>query len=161
MKKSIARRRKGWRPTSKIIARNKKARYEYKILEKFEAGIVLTGLEIKSIREGRVNLSGTFCRIQTMPSRQAGNEAWVLNMHIAKTQEPERSRKLLLHKGEIKSLIGKTQQKGLSLIPLSLYIKKGKAKLEIALARGKKLYDRREQIKKRDLRRQTERELKE
>lgn len=138
----------------KSIAQNKKAYHEYEILEKFEAGIVLTGLEIKSIRAGRVNLSGTFCRIQE-------NELWVLNMHIAKAKEPERSRKLLLHKNEIKSLIGKTQQKGLSLIPLSLYLKRGKAKLEIALARGKKIYDRRETIKKRDLKRQTERDIRE
>lgn len=138
----------------KIIARNKKAHLEYEILEKFEAGIVLTGREIKAIRANRVNLSGTFCRIQ-------GNEGWVLNMHIATVDEPERSRKLLLHKSEIQSLIGKTHQKGLSLIPLVLYIKKGKAKLEIALARGKKLHDHREVIKKRDIKRQMERELKE
>jgi len=136
------------------VAQNKKAHFEYEILEKFEAGIVLTGQEIKSIRAGRVNLSGTFCRIQK-------EETWILNMHIANTAEPERSRKLLLHKTEIQSLLGKTQQKGLALIPLSLYLKKGKAKLEIALARGKKLHDRREQIKERDINRQMERELKE
>src|SRR3990167_204396 len=136
------------------VAQNKKAHLEYEILEKFEAGIVLTGQEIKSIRHGRVNLSGTFCRIQK-------GELWILNMHIANTAEPERSRKLLLHKTEIQSLIGKTHQKGLSLIPLSLYLKKGKAKLEIALARGKKLHDHREVIKKRDIKRQMERELKE
>ncbi|OGD56344.1 SsrA-binding protein [Candidatus Berkelbacteria bacterium RBG_13_40_8] len=135
------------------IAQNKKAFQEYEILEKFEAGIVLTGQEIKAIRAHRVNLSGGFCRIQK-------DEAWILNMHIANVDEPERSRKLLMHKAEIKSLIGKTQQKGLSLVPLSLYIKKGKAKLEIALARGKKIYDHREELKKRDLNRQTERELK-
>jgi len=135
------------------IAQNKKAWHEYEILEKFEAGIVLTGQEIKAIRAHRVNLSGTFARIQ-------GNEAWILNMHIANVDEPERSRKLLMHKVEIQSLIGKTQQKGLALIPLSIYLKKGKAKVEIALARGKKLYDRRDELKKRDLERQTERELK-
>lgn len=137
-----------------IVSRNKKAHHEYEILERFEAGIVLTGQEIKSIRKGRINLSGGFCRIQN-------NEAWALNLHIAQVDEPERSRKLLLHKSQIQSLMGKTQQKGLTLIPLSLYLKKGKAKLEIALSRGKKIYDRREQIKKRDLKRQTERELKE
>ncbi len=136
------------------IAQNKKAFQEYEILEKFEVGLVLTGQEIKAIRNGRINLSGTFCRI-------SDNEAWVLNMHIANIDEPERSRKLLMHKAEIQSLIGKTQQKGLSLIPLTLYIKKGKAKLEIALARGKKIYDHREELKKRDLNRQVERELKE
>ena len=136
------------------IAQNKKAWHEYEILEKFEAGIVLTGQEIKAIRAHRVNLTGSFARIHN-------NEAWVLNMHIANVDEPERSRKLLMHKAEIQSLIGKTQQKGLSLIPLSLYLKKGKAKLQIALARGKKIYDRRDELKKRDLFRQTERELKE
>ncbi|MFA6492577.1 MAG: SsrA-binding protein SmpB [Patescibacteria group bacterium] len=138
----------------KIIAQNKKAYHEYEILEKFEAGLVLNGTEIKSIRNGRVNLSGTFCRIQN-------NELWVLNLHIASTLEPERTRKLLVHKSEIKSLIGKTQQKGLTLIPLSLYIKKGKAKLEIALVRGKKIHDQRETIKKRDTKRQVQRELSE
>lgn len=138
----------------KPIAQNKKAWHEYEILQRFEAGLELKGAEIKSIREGRISLNGTFCRIQN-------NEAFVLNMHIAKAEEPERSRKLLLHKNEIKTLLGKTQQKGLSLVPLSLYLKKGKAKLEIALVRGKKIYDRREQIKKRDIKRQTDRDVKE
>ena len=138
----------------KSIAFNRRALHEYEILEKFEAGLVLTGEEIKAIRNHRVSLAGAFCRIQN-------DEAWVLNMHIANTKEPERSRKLLLHKNEIQSLIGKTQQKGLALIALSLYIKKNHAKLEIALARGKKLYDHREELKKRDINRQTERELKE
>jgi len=138
----------------KTIAQNKKAYHEYEFLEKFEAGIALKGPEIKSIREGRVNLSGTFCRIQN-------DEAFVLNMHIAKADEPERTRKLLLHRSEIKSLIGKTQQKGLTLIPISLYLKNGKAKLEIALSRGKKIYDHRETLKKRDSKRQAQRDLKE
>jgi SsrA-binding protein len=138
----------------KQIAFNRRVLAEYKILEKFEAGIVLTGEEIKAIRQNRANLAGAFCRIQN-------NEAWVLNMHISNTKDPERTRKLLLHKNEIQSLIGKTQQKGLSLIALSLYFKKNHAKLEIALVRGKKLYDRREELRKRDISRQTERELKE
>lgn len=137
----------------KPIAYNRRALHDYQILEKFEAGIVLTGEEIKAIRAHRINLAGAFCRIQN-------NEAWVLNMHIATAKDPERSRKLLLHKKEIQSLIGKAQQKGLSLIALALYIKKNHAKLEIALARGKKLHDRREEIKRRDIYRQTERELK-
>lgn len=135
------------------LAENKKAWHEYEILDKFEAGLVLTGEEIKAIRAHRANLNGTFCRV-------IGTEAWLLNMHISLVKDPERSRKLLLHKKEITSLIGKTQEKGLSLIPLSLYITRGKAKLEVALAKGKKLYDRREEIKKRDLNRQTEREIK-
>jgi len=138
----------------KPIAFNRRALHDYHILEKFEAGIVLSGEEIKAIRDHRANLAGAFCRIQN-------NEAWVLNLHIANTKEPERTRKLLLHKNEIQSLIGKTQQKGLSLIALSLYIKKNHAKLELALARGKKLHDRREELRKRDISRQTERELKE
>ena len=136
------------------IAQNKKAWHEYEILEKFEAGIVLTGQEIKAIRAHHINLNGSFARIQN-------NEAWTLNIHISNVDEPERSRKLLMHKAEIQSLLGKTRQKGLSLIPLSIYLKKGKAKVEIGLARGKKLYDRRDEIKKRDLNRQTERELRE
>lgn len=152
--KSIAPRRKSRGPTLQAVGQNKKAYHEYEILEKFEAGIVLQGQEIKSIRNGRISLNGTFCRVQN-------NEAFILNMHIANIDEPERTRKLLLHKNEIRSLIGKTQQKGLTLVPLSIYIKKGKAKLEIALVRGKKIYDHRETIKKKDLRRQTERELKE
>lgn len=134
------------------LAENKKAWHEYDILEKFEAGIVLNGQEIKAIRDHRANLTGTFCRI-------SNNEAWLLNMHVANTSEPERSRKLLLHKKELISLQNKIQQ-GLTLIPLSLYLKKGKAKLEVALARGKKIYDRRDELKKRDLNRQTEREIK-
>lgn len=135
------------------LAENKKAWYEYDILEKFEAGLVLTGEEIKAIRAHRANLNGTFCRI-------SGSEAWLLNMHISLVKEPERSRKLLLHKKEITSLVGKTQEKGLSLVPLSLYLKRGKAKIEVALAKGKKLYDRRDELKKKDLDRQTEREIK-
>jgi SsrA-binding protein len=138
----------------KIVAQNKKAHLEYELSDHFEAGLVLTGAEIKAIRANRVNLDGTFCRVM-------GREAWVLNMHIATVKEPERSRKLLLHKAEIQSLIGQTQQKNYTLIPTKLYIKKGKAKLEIALGRGKKLYDRREDIKKKDLTRQTARELSE
>lgn len=136
------------------LAQNKKARMLYEIEETFEAGLVLTGEEIKAIRGHRANLDGTFARIQN-------NEAWVLNMHIANTKEPERSRKLLLHKSEIQSLIGKTQQKNYTLVPLKLYLKKGKAKLEIAIARGKKLYDHRDELKKRDIHRQIERDLKE
>jgi SsrA-binding protein len=136
----------------KPITQNKLANVEYEVLDKIEAGLVLTGEEIKAIRAHRVNLNGTFCRI-------SHNEAWVLNMHISNTLEPERSRKLLLHKSQIQSLMGKAQQKGLSLIPLALYIKKGHAKLEIALARGKKIYDRRDELKKRDLNRTASREL--
>lgn len=131
------------------LAENKKAWHEYEFLDKFEAGIVLTGQEIKAIRDHRANLNGTFCRV-------TNGEAWILNMHVSNTYDPERSRKLLLHKSQLISLQTKMQQ-GLTLIPLSLYLKKGKAKVEVALARGKKLYDQREVIKKRDLDRQTAR----
>jgi SsrA-binding protein len=131
------------------IAQNKKAHLEYEILEKFEAGIVLSGEEIKAIRAHRVNLNGTFCHVQK-------GEVYVLNMHISETKEPERTRKLLMHKSEIRTLIGKTDQKGFSIIPLSIYLKKGKAKLEIALARGKKLYDHRDDLRNRDIKRQAE-----
>lgn len=134
------------------LAENKKAWHEYEILEKLEAGLVLTGSEIKAIRDHRANLNGTFCRI-------TNGEGWLLNMHIANTPEPERSRKLLLHKAQIISLQNKIQQ-GLTIVPLSLYLKKGKAKLEVALARGKKIHDRRASIKKRDMDRQLTREIK-
>lgn len=147
--------------TGMAIAQNKKAYMEYEILDRFEAGLVLTGREIKAIRAGRINLTGTFCRVQNLPRGKAGNEVYVLNMHISTVDEPERSRKLLLHKSQIKELYGKTQQKGFALVPLALYLKKGKAKLEIGLARGKKLYDHREQLKKKDLNRQAARDLKE
>lgn len=133
------------------LAENKKAWHEYEILEKFEAGLVLRGQEIKAIRARRANLNGTFCRI-------TNNEAWILNMHVSNTVEPERSRKLLMHKSQLISLQTKVQQ-GLTLIPLSLYLKKGHAKLEVGLARGKKLYDHRTDLKKRDLDRQARREL--
>ena len=136
------------------LAQNKKAYQEYEILDRFEAGLVLTGQEIKAIRGGRANLNGTFCRVQN-------GEIYVLNMHISNADEPERSRKLLMKKGEILSLATKTAQQKLVIVPLSLYLKKGKAKLEIALGRGKKLYDHRDDLKKKDLNRQTERELKE
>ena len=143
------------------IAQNKKAYIEYEMLDRYEAGIELTGQEIKAIRSGRINLNGTFCRIQNSSKKLNGGEAWVLNMHIANVADPERSRKLLLHKSQILELQGKTEQKGFSIIPLSLYLKKGKAKLEIALARGKKIYDHRDDIKKKDLNRQAARDLKE
>lgn len=134
------------------IAQNKKAHLEYEILEKFETGIVLEGQEIKAIRAGKVNLNGTYCRVQN-------GELWVLNLHIGNVDEPEKSRKLLMHKIEIQRLATKTEQKGLAIVALSIYLKKGKAKLEIALVRGKKIYDHREQLKKKDIQRQKQREM--
>lgn len=137
----------------KIIATNKKATHDYFILEKYEAGIVLKGTEIKSIRQGKVNLRDSFARI-------VKGEIFLMNMHISPythgnvfNHDPLRDRKLLLHKKEIARLAGKVAQKGLALVPLSLYFKNSRVKVELALVKGKKLYDKREDIKKRDLQR--------
>jgi len=128
----------------KVFARNKKALHEYAILEKREAGIALTGKEVRAIRENRVNLEGSFAKF-------LGDELWLLNSHIGVVEEPERRRKLLLKKSELKHLMGKTQEKNLTLIPLSLYLKNNLIKVELGLGRGLKKYDKREKIKKRDL----------
>lgn len=132
----------------KIIQKNKKAFFNYEILETYEAGIVLKGTEVKSIRNGNVSINESYARIHN-------NEVFIYNMDISRygasnvfNHEPKRPRKLLLKRSEIKRLLGKTIEKGLTLIPLSLYFKNGIAKLEIGLARGKKLYDKREAIKK-------------
>jgi len=135
------------------LSQNKKACFDYEIIEKFETGIVLNGSEIKAIRAGKANLTGTFCRIYN-------GEVVVLNMHIEGVEDPERSRKLLMHKNEILNLQNKLDQKGLNLIPLSLYLKRGYAKLEVGLAKSKKNYDRREELKKRDIERQKEKDIK-
>jgi SsrA-binding protein len=145
----------------KIIATNRKARHDYFIEETYEAGIVLTGTEIKSIRQGKINLKESFARIE-------GGEVIVFQMHISPYEQgnrynvdPVRPRKLLLHKHEIRKLIGYTTQKGLTLIPISVYInEKGIAKMELALARGKKLYDKREDVAKRDSQRRMQQEIK-
>ncbi|MGI6747655.1 MAG: SsrA-binding protein SmpB [Anaerovoracaceae bacterium] len=145
----------------KVLANNKKARHDYFIEEVYEAGIVLTGTEIKSIRQGRLNIKESFAKIE-------GNEVILYGMHISPYEqgnrfnvEPLRPRKLLLHKQEIRKLIGYTTQKGLTLVPLSVYInEKGLAKIEIAVARGKKLYDKREDIAKRDSERRMRQEMK-
>lgn len=142
------------------IAVNRRARHEYAIEETFEAGIVLTGTEIKSIRAHRVNLAEAYARIE-------GGEAWLIGAHIAPyaegnrwNHEPTRTRKLLLHRGQIAELIGLTQQKGLTIVPLSLYIRKGMAKVELGVARGKKAHDKRRTIAERDMRRDLQREAK-
>ena len=134
--------------------KNKKAYFDYFIIEEIEAGIVLTGTEIKSVRGNHVQLKDSFVRIKD-------NEAYVLNMNISKykeanqfNHEEDRTRKLLLHKKEIKKLKEKTQVEGMSIIPLKIYIKDDHAKLLIGLVKGKKLYDKRETIKKRDLERE-------
>jgi SsrA-binding protein len=143
----------------KQVQYNRRARHEYFIDETFDAGLALVGTEVKSIRAGKVNLQDSFCKIQN-------GEIWVHGMHIAPFEhgthwnvEPVRPRKLLLHRREIDHLRIKMEQKGLALIPLALYFQHGYAKLEIGLARGKKLYDKREDMAKRDANREIDRAL--
>jgi len=143
----------------KVVASNRKARHEFFILETLEAGIALHGSEIKSIRAGQISLAEAFVRID-------GNEAWLEDAHIApyeqasiNNHEPRRPRKLLLHGREIHRLWNTVRQKGVTIIPLSVYLKNGKAKVEIAIAKGKKLYDKRAEIAKRDSQREIERHL--
>lgn len=134
----------------KIIANNKKARHEYFLEEIIEAGIVLKGTEVKSIRQGKVSVKEAFCHIEN-------GELFIDNMHISPYKEgnqfnvdPIRRRKLLVHKKQIHKLIGQTKEKGYTIVPVQIYLSKGKVKVEIALAKGKKLYDKRESIAKRD-----------
>jgi SsrA-binding protein len=145
----------------KIIAQNKKARHDYFIEQTMEAGIVLSGTEVKSIRQGKVNLKDCYASIRD-------GEILVNGMHISPyeqgnifNKDPLRDRKLLLHKSEINRLIGYTKQKGMSLVPIQLYFKRGRVKLELGIARGKKLYDKREDIAERDAKREIDRKLKE
>ena len=145
----------------KTVAVNRRARHEYAVEETLEAGIALTGTEIKSIRAGRVNLAEAYARIER-------GEAWLIGAHIAtyeqgnrNNHEPTRTRKLLLHRDQIAELVGRTQAKGFTLVPLRLYIRNGMAKLEIGVARGKKAYDKRRTIAERDARRELERSTKE
>jgi SsrA-binding protein len=135
----------------KLIAKNKKAFHDYFIIEKLEAGIVLRGTEVKAIREGRLNLKDSYALIKE-------GEAFLLNCHISpyshgniQNHDPTRIRKLLLHRKEIRKLIGKTQEKGLTLVPLRVYVKRGKIKIELGLARGKKLYDKRETKRRKEM----------
>lgn len=148
-------------PTSgiKIIAQNKNARRNYEILETFEAGISLMGSEVKSLRDSHVSFKDGYVRV-------ADGEATLIGVHIAPYEnavhtghEAERERKLLLHKREIEVLATKVEQKGLSVIPLKIYFKRGRVKVEIALGRGKKNFDRRDDIKQRDIARETAREV--
>jgi SsrA-binding protein len=145
----------------KTICTNRKAYHDYDILETYEAGICLTGTEVKSLRDNRANLKESLARVEN-------NEVFLFNCHIAQypygniqNHEPTRVRKLLLRKQEINRLIGKTQEKGLTLIPLKLYFKKGKAKVELGLAKGKRLYDKRAIIKKREHEKEMRRAVKE
>ncbi|WP_073155227.1 SsrA-binding protein SmpB [Seinonella peptonophila] len=145
----------------KVVARNRKARHDYQIEETYEAGIVLTGTEIKSIRQGRVNLQDSYVRIDR-------GEALLIGMHISPFEQgnrfnvdPTRTRKLLLHRKEIDKLYGQIKMKGLTLIPLDVHLRNGFAKVEIGLARGKKLYDKRQTAAKRDADRELRRKVKE
>lgn len=143
----------------KLIAQNKKARHDYAVEETYEAGLVLQGTEIKAIRGGRVNLKDSFARVQN-------GEIFIHNMHISPYEqgnrfnhEPLRTRKLLLHRKQINKLIGDSKEAGYSIVPLKLYIKNGVAKLLIGLARGKKKYDKREDLKRKEANRSIQREL--
>ncbi len=142
------------------VALNRKARHNYLITDTFEAGLVLTGTEIKSIRAGKVNLADAYARVER-------GEAWLMNAHIAPFEqgnrynhEPRRDRKLLLHRAQIDQLMGRAAAKGLTVVPLRLYLSdRGRAKVELGLARGKQLHDRRRDIAERQSRRDVEREL--
>jgi SsrA-binding protein len=143
----------------KVVATNRKARHEYFLLEFLEAGLVLQGSEIKSIRAGRISLAEAYVRIDN-------NEAWLVDAHVAPYEqasiynhEPRRPRKLLLHRKEIDHLWEQVAQRGLTIIPIRVYLKQGRAKVEIAVARGKKLYDKRAEIAKRDAQREVERQI--
>lgn len=143
----------------KTIATNRKARHDYHIEDTLEAGLVLTGSEIKSVRAGQVNLRDAYAALRD-------DELWLLNAHIAPYQqasydnhEPRRPRKLLLHRREINRLIGKLQEKGLTLVPLKIYLRDSRAKVELGLARGKRQYDKRQSLRERDDRRKIDRAL--
>lgn len=144
----------------KVLAQNRKARFEYEFLERLVAGIALTGSEVKSVREGRVNLQDGYVTFE-------GGEAFLVNVHIAPYanagyagHDPMRARKLLLHKREIKRLWGKVQEKGLTLIPLAIGLEGNWIKVELALAKGKKVHDKRETLKRRELDREAEAAMK-
>lgn len=145
----------------KIVSDNRQARFQYEILEDYEAGLQLTGTEVKSIKAGRVNLRDGFATIRD-------GEAWLHNVHVSPYQdsaqyfnhEPRRTRKLLLHRREINKLIGKVEEKGLTLVPLKMYLKNGLIKIAIGLGRGKKLHDKRESVKKRQDKRDIQRAMK-
>lgn len=145
----------------KVVATNRKARFEFFLLEHYEAGISLFGSEIKSVRAGQISLAEAF--VQT-----DGAEAWLMNAHIAPYEQanrfnhdPKRPRRLLLHKREIREMWDAVRQKGMTIVPVQVYLKEGRAKVEISLAKGKKLYDKRQDIARRDQARELEREQKE
>lgn len=149
----------GKSPSVKVVAQNRQAAFKYHILERYEAGMVLTGTEVKSLREGRANLRDAYALVR-------GGELWLVNLHIAPYSSagyvqhaPLRTRKLLLHKEQILKLTGRVQEKGLTLVPLRLYFKNSRAKCELGLARGKKVYDRRAEARRRVIEREVEEEL--
>jgi SsrA-binding protein len=144
----------------KLVVDNRRARHDYHLLERLEAGLVLTGTEVKSLRAGRAHLRNAYADVR-------GGEVWLVGAHIAEYEQgnvanhdPDRERKLLLHSREIASLIGKVRERGLTLVPTRLYFKNGRAKVELAVARGKETRDKRRDIAKRDADRQIERALK-
>jgi SsrA-binding protein len=141
----------------KIVVRNRKARHEYEVLEEHEAGLVLKGAEVKSLRNGRANFTDSYARV-------SAGELWLHNLHISPYEhasagalDPVRPRKLLLHAREIERLRAKTQEAGLTLVPLDIHFRRGRAKIQIGLARGKKRYDRREDLKKKAMKRDEDR----
>ncbi len=141
----------------KVVSTNKKARFEFFILETFEAGLVLKGTEIKSVRSGQISLQEAYVRTN-------GDEVWLVGAHVAPYEhasafqhDPKRDRKLLMHKKEIRKLYNEVRIKGMTLVPIRVYLKGGRAKLEIGLAKGKKQYDKRESIKERDVERESSR----
>ncbi|MDR3610727.1 MAG: SsrA-binding protein SmpB [Ignavibacteriaceae bacterium] len=147
-------------PDEKNVTVNRKARYEYAIIQTYEAGIVLQGTEVKALREGKANLVDSYGQLKN-------NEIWLIGAHISEytqgninNHDPIRTRKLLMNRSEIRKLIGKVKEKGLTLVPLRIYFKKGRVKVEIALAKGKKVYDKRDTIAKRDFNRDQERKIK-
>ncbi|HSL21774.1 MAG TPA: SsrA-binding protein SmpB [Vicinamibacterales bacterium] len=149
------------KPAEKLIADNRKAFHDYHILETFEAGMALLGTEVKAIREGRVNLRDSYARAEA-------GEIWAYNIHVSPyshrgyaDHDPTRRRKLLLHREQIRKLIGKTTERGMTLVPTRMYFKNGRVKLAIGLAKGKKTHDKRETIRRRDAERETRAAIKE
>jgi SsrA-binding protein len=146
-------------PRSAPTIQNRRARYDYHVLESYEAGLVLKGAEVKSIRDGRANLQDAYARV-------VDGEVWLMGMHISPYSysraelDPVRARKLLLHHDEIDDISRKTGEKGITLVPLRVYFKDGRAKVEVAVARGKRNYDKRQALAERDARRETERAMK-
>ena len=148
------------RSGDRVVAKNRKARHEFHVLQTWEAGLVLQGTEVKSLRDGKANLADAYARID-------GGELWLYNMHVSPYEagnrfnhDPLRRRKLLMHRSELRRLVGEVEQKGLTLVPLDVHFSGGIAKVDRALVRGKKLHDKRETVKKKDVEREIKRYLK-